>query len=142
MTLTGALLEKAQQLLLSSKRQVKNNEIIQTSYSFVALKRENLEHADFFELIDSIADAYRLAIVYPRLSEYVVGDFISEHSDTIPLAKKAVSIRLDEGSSRLIIAGQLIPEGDDKAVIFDPSLKHEVLPIEIGARIVILFWLV
>lgn len=79
--------------------------------------------------------------MHPRLSEYVVGDYCTEHVDTIPDVVESVSVRFDGGLNRLVIGGRLMEEGLGKVVRFDPKLPHEVLPVLSDSRIVLIFWL-
>lgn len=134
------MLAEAKRLLEHSKRYDRQGESA-CRFNYVNLKRSNPAHTVFFTLIDQIANTLHLKPIYPRLSEYVVGDFCEEHVDTIPGIRKAVSVRFDEGKSHLRVGAQFLEEGLGRINVFNPKTPHEVIPITSGNRIVLVFWL-
>lgn len=129
----------AKDLLKNGKRYKRQDDQVACRFTYVNLNRAITDHVPFFELMDLIADGRR--IVHPRLSEYDLGDFCTKHIDTIPGVIEAVSVRFDSGPSRLIVDDLLVREGEGIVVRFNPKQLHEVLPIEVGTRVVLIFWL-
>lgn len=112
------------------------------SFSYVSI----LEHKEFINPLKELALKYKLTLAHPRLSRYEKGDLIDLHVDTIPNAVWAGVWLLQSRDPRLVIEYEqdlvLLPDLVDQILLFDPKLKHAVLPIRGNVpRIVVNFWL-
>lgn len=105
-----------------------------------------IKHDCFIRPLKELAAKYKLNLMHPRLSRYNKGDLIDPHVDTIPDVVWAGVWLLQSEEPRLVIEYDndviLLPDLTDQILLFDPKLKHAVLPIKGElSRIVVNFWL-
>lgn len=141
--LYGERLPKALELLKNAKphkQTLPDGGLV--SFSYVSI----LKHPEFIDPLKELASKHKLILAHPRLSKYEKGDLIDPHVDTIPNAVWAGVWLLRSEEPRLVIEYDndviLLPDLTDQILLFDPKLKHAVLPIKGEvSRIVVNFWL-
>lgn len=135
------LLCRALELRDGSQRLVRSGEV-GYAFNYVLLDRNRRDHRLFYVEIDRVLELYAgKKEVHARLSYYREGDSIGSHLDELG-AYCAMSIRLDGGESRLKVNGVVVNEGGGVINCIGSRSWHEVLPVGVGGRIVLLFWLI